>query len=94
VANFIAKENHMPTEQEYINLRNRLIHLEGQVAFLYKHLGVTFVPEPSLTDDPRIIEQLKKGNLLEAIKIHRELYNTSMSDAKQAVEEIQGRLGL
>ena len=72
----------MPTEQEYIDLRNRLIHLEGQVAFLYKHLGVTFVPETSLTDDPRIIEQLKKGNLLEAMKIHREIYNTSMTDAK------------
>ncbi len=84
----------MPTEQEYIDLRNRLIHLEGQVAFLYKHLGVTFVPETSLTDDPRIIEQLKKGNLLEAMKIHREIYNTSMTDAKQAVEEIKGRLGL
>ena len=84
----------MPTEQEYINLRNRLIHLEGEVAFLYKHLGVTFVAEPSLTDDPRIIEQLKKGNLLEAIRIHRELNNTNMADAKQAVEEIQGRLGL
>ena len=84
----------MPTEQEYIDLRNRLIHLEGQVAFLYKHLDVTFVPETSLTDDPRIIEQLKKGNLLGAIKIHRELYNTSMADAKQAVEEIKGRLGL
>ena len=84
----------MPTEQEYIDLRNRLIHLEGQVAFLYKHLGVTFVPETSLTDDPRIIEQLQKGNLLEAMKIPREIYNTSMTDAKQAVEEIKGRLGL
>lgn len=35
----------MVTEQDLGKLRDRLIHLEGQVAFLYKHLGVTFVPE-------------------------------------------------
>jgi ribosomal protein L7/L12 len=84
----------MPTEQEMTQLRLRLVHLEGQVAFLYKHLGVTFVPEQSPTDDPRIIEQLKKGNLLEAIKIHRELTGAGLAEAKIAVEELKGRLGI
>ena len=84
----------MATDQEIHDLRNHVIRLEGQVSFLYKHLGITFVPETQLTDDPRVIEQLKKGNLIEAIKIHRELNNTSLVEAKQAVEEMQGRLGL
>jgi ribosomal protein L7/L12 len=84
----------MVTEQEFHDLRGRVIRLEGQVAFLYEHLGITFVPESRLDDDPRIIEQLKKGNLLEAIKIHRQLNNTSLEEAKKAVEEMQGRLGL
>ena len=84
----------MVTDQEFHDLRNRIIRLEGQVAFLYEHLGITFVPETQLTDDPRIIEQLKKGNLIEAIKIRRELNNTSLVEAKKAVEEMQGRLGL
>ena len=76
----------MVTDQAFHDLRNRVIKLEGQVAFLYEHLGITFVPETQLTDDPGIIEQLKKGNLLEAIKIHRQLNNSSLVEAKKSVE--------
>jgi len=89
----------MPTEHEVAQLRERITHLEGQVAFLYRHLGVTFVPESAPGDDPRIIEALKKGNTLEAIKVYRELYSSatvtvSMDEAKRAVEEIKGRLAI
>jgi ribosomal protein L7/L12 len=84
----------MVSEQDLGKLRERVIKLEGQVAFLYKHLGVTFVPESALEDDPRIIEHLKKGNMIEAIKVHREINNSSLTEAKQAVEEIMGRLGI
>ena len=84
----------MTGELEVAQLRKRVTHLEGQVAFLYKHLGLTFVPEPELGDDPRIVEQLKKGNFLGAMKIYRELNNTTADDAKKAVQEMQGRLGL
>jgi ribosomal protein L7/L12 len=84
----------MITEQELTTLRNRVVHIEGQVAFLYKHLGITFIPESGPEDDPRIIDQLKKGNLLGAIKVYRELHNTGLDEARLAVEEIQGRLGV
>ena len=85
----------MPTDIELIhNLSRRVIQLEGQVAFLYKHLGVEFVPESAPTDDPRIIELLKKGNKLDAIKLHREIYSSGAQDAIAAINEMQGRLGL
>ena len=89
----------MVTDQDLANLRHRLIHLEGQVAFLYRHLGVTFAAESTPNDDPRIVEVIKKGNLLEAIKVYREIYSNStitigMDEARQAVEEIKGRLGI
>ncbi len=87
------------TEQEYARLRDMVIRLQGEVDFLYKHLGLTFVPESAPQDDPRIVAALKKGNLLEAIKIYRELHSTTsvtigMDEAKLAVEEIKGRLGI
>jgi hypothetical protein len=84
----------MTGELEVAQLRKRVTHLEGQVAFLYKHLALEFMPEPELTDDPWIVEQLKQGNLLRAIATYREINKASMEDAKAAVEEIQGRLGL
>ena len=35
----------MVTAEDLAKMRDRVIQLEGQVKFLYKHLGVTFVPE-------------------------------------------------
>ncbi len=89
----------MAIEHGITLLRDRIAHLEGQVAFLYRHLGVTFIPESAPGDDPRIIEVLKKGNLLEAIKVYREIHSTStltigMDEARRGVEEIKGRLGI
>lgn len=84
----------MASELEVADLRRRVTHLDGQVAFLYRHLNITFVPEPELTDDPKIVEELQKGNFLGAIAAYRRLNNTSVDDAKKAVQEIQGRLGL
>ena len=84
----------MVSEQDIGKLRDRIIHLEGQVAFLYKHLGVTFVPEAAPGDDPKIIEQLKKGNLLQAIKVYRGNTGAGYEEGKKAVEEIKGRIGI
>jgi hypothetical protein len=84
----------MITEQQLTLLGTRIAHLEGQVAFLYEHLGITYVPEARSEDDPRIIEALKQGNLIGAIKVYRELHNSDLNTARLAVEEIQGRLGL
>ena len=89
----------MYTDQDIAALRDRIVHLEGQVAFLYRHLGVTFVPEAAPGDHPRVIEAIKRGNLLEAIKVYREVHSNTtvtigLDEAKRAVEEIKGRLGI
>jgi hypothetical protein len=76
----------MITDQELNQMRVPVVQLEGKVAFLYRQLGVTFVPEAVPGDDPRIIEQLKKGKMLQAIKIHRELTHADYNTARQAVE--------
>ena len=83
----------MITDQEWQRLRDRVYKIQAQVDFLYQHLGLTFTPDTSL-DDPRIAEELKKGNILGAMKIHRELFNSDVDTAQEAVLEIKGRLGI
>ena len=83
----------MITDQEWQRLRERVYKLQAEVDFLYQHLGLTFTPYTAL-DDPRIVELLKKGNILGAMKVHRELYNSDVGTAQEAVLEIKGRLGI
>ncbi len=84
----------MIDEREYMYLKGRVIALETQVQFLYKHLGLEFVSDQAF-DDPKmakVFELVKKGDLMGAIRLHRELYSSDMADAKKAVEELSGRL--
>ena len=82
----------MSVEQEVLELRGRVSRLEAQVEFLYKKLNLEYVTEPS-TVNPRILEMIQKGNLIEAIKIYREVHDVGLTEAKQAVEEIKARAG-
>ena len=86
----------MPTEDQVqlAALRTRVFQLEAQVKFLYKHLGVTYVEELVASDPPAVIAALKQGNLIEAIKAYREIYNVGLAEAKTAVEELRARVGL
>ena len=84
----------MVSDQDFSKMRDRVIQLEGQLKFLYKHLGVEFVPESAPQDDPKIIEALKKGNLLEAIKVYCGNHGVDYETGKAAVEEIKRRLGI
>jgi hypothetical protein len=81
----------MSTEQELITLRSRIVDLEARLDFLYKRLGIEY-SENSPAIDPRIIDLLKRGNKIEAIKIYRELTNTGLAEAKAAIDRIDAAL--
>ena len=86
----------MPTvEQHEIELlRSRINRLEAEVEFLYKHFGLTLSEKGTPGDDPRILEALRKNNMIEAIKLYRELTNSGLAESKRAVEEIRRRRGI
>lgn len=86
----------MPTveQQEIYLLRSRVVHLEAQVDFLYRHLGVTFVEPNNPDDDPRVLEALRRNNVIEAVKIYREINNVGLGEAKAAVDAIRARHGV
>lgn len=86
----------MPTleQQEIAQLKGRISKLEARLEFVYKHLNLTFVADTRPTDDPKVIAALKANNMLEAIKFYRLATNVSADDAKVAIEEMRGRLGI
>jgi ribosomal protein L7/L12 len=81
-------------QQEIEILRSRVSRLEAEVDYLYKHFGLTFSENVNPGDDPRVIEALKKNNLIEAIKVYREITNLGLAESKNAVEEIRRRRGI
>lgn len=83
----------MTIETEILALRARVAELESRVDFLYNHFGLTQVKDQGMAD-ARVVEMLRKGNKIEAIKIYRELYNCGLAEAKQAVDGMETRLGL
>ena len=82
----------MTVETEIIALRARVAELESRLDFLYNHLGLAQVKDPGMADT-RVVDMLKRGNKIEAIKIYREIYNCGLAEAKQAVDGIEARLG-
>ncbi|MBC7876453.1 MAG: ribosomal protein L7/L12 [Anaerolineales bacterium] len=80
-------------EIDIIALRARVAELEDRLEYLYKRLNIEYVANPSAVD-PRIIEYLKKGNKIEAIKIYREIHNVGLAEAKNVVDGIATSLGL
>ena len=83
----------MSTETELIALRVRVAELEDRLQYLYKRLNIDYVAEPKPID-PRIVDSLRKGNKIEAIKIYREIFNVGLAEAKNAVEGMEASLGL
>ena len=83
----------MTAESEILALRARVAELESRVDFFYKPLGITHLRDTGFAE-ARVVETLKKGNKIEAIKIYREIYNCGLAESKQAVDAIEVRLGL
>ena len=84
----------MLTPQDLRPLRDHIGRLEAQVKFLYEHLGIEYVPESRADDDPRMIEYIKKGDVLQAMRIYREIHGVGVEEAKEGIAEVKGRLGL
>jgi ribosomal protein L7/L12 len=83
----------MSGDYEVMELRARVLELEGKIEFLYKHLGVTYLKEITQADQ-KVADVLRNGSIIEAIKVYREIHNVGLAEAKQAVEEIKSRFGL
>jgi large subunit ribosomal protein L7/L12 len=75
-------------EGEVFKLRQRVATLERQIEFLMKHLGVEYEEEPNTGVSPEILELVRKGDKLRAIKFYREETGVGLREAKEFIESL------
>jgi hypothetical protein len=71
-------------------MRGQMFEIESRIDFLYKKLNIEYIPQDSGVD-PRLIAAIKKGNMLDAIKVYREIHNCDMNEAKAGIQELWGK---
>ena len=75
-------------------IRGRLIReaavekMEAQLGFLYRSLGIATQEAPGWKASPELIELVRKGDKLAAIKAFREESGASLKDAKEFIESL------
>ena len=82
----------MQVEVEIDQLRSKVAQLEAQMTFLYTHLGVTYVPNPDIINQP-VIDLLKTGHYMDAMKAYMDIHKASLGNAKAAVDALNQKYG-
>ena len=72
---------------ELAQLRNRVAQLEGQLTFLFAHLNITYVPDADVLNKP-VIELLKSGRKMDALKAYMDIHGASLSTANAAMDAL------
>lgn len=66
-----------------------LSRLEGKLDALLKHQGIRFDPYSEVP--PPVLDALRRGKKIEAIKAYRAATGVGLAEAKEFVEEVQRR---
>ena len=77
------------TDREIFELRQRVATLERQVAFLMAHLGVTYHEEPDQGVSPEIVDLVRQGRKIQAIKLFRQETGADLRTAKEFVDSLE-----
>jgi ribosomal protein L7/L12 len=67
----------------------RLGKLERQVAFLLEHLGLEYREGPHAGVSPEILELVRRGDKIGAIKLFREETGFGLREAKEFIESLE-----
>ncbi|HYF45471.1 MAG TPA: ribosomal protein L7/L12 [Acidimicrobiales bacterium] len=78
--------------EDRVRINQRLADLEHNVGRLLGQAGMTWEAAPvEQALGPDVIQALQDGNMIEAIKRHREATGLGLAEAKAAVEGYAGR---
>ena len=83
----------MPTDSERIDELERQVRRQGElIDVLYKRLGVGQLDAAGMPSSdgayPDVVDAIRAGNLIQAIKNYREHTRVGLKEAKDAVEAL------
>ena len=76
----------MSLDREVLELGQRVGKLERQVAFLLDHLGLEYREELNAGVSPEILELVRRGRTIEAIRLYREETGFGLKEAKDSID--------
>lgn len=92
-----ALQNYMKRGDVYAVYFANFNHKEKSKEILSVELltngGGASAPQAVSADDVEVVEHVKRGDAMGAIRMHRSIHGSGFEEAKAAVEDIQARLG-
>jgi hypothetical protein len=70
-------------------LGQRVARLERRVAFLMEQLGVEYRDPPHPDVSPEIVDLVRRGRKIEAIKLYRQETGAPLRQAKEFIESLE-----
>jgi ribosomal protein L7/L12 len=78
------------SDNELATLKSRVSNLEQKLEFLLQALGLE--SKGNIIQNSAIIEQLKSGNKINAVKLYREQTGVGLKEAKDAIDALERTL--
>lgn len=75
-------------DQEIVKLKERVRKLEHQLDFILDHLQLSPPNEPEPRVSPEILDMLREGRKIEAIKLYREETGLGLKEAKEFIDSL------
>ena len=73
---------------EILELKQRVAKLEKQIALILQQNGLRYRDEPDMGVSPEIINLVRQGKKIEAIRIYREETGVGLKQAKDFVDSL------
>ena len=75
-------------DREITEIKARLEKIESRLGFLFRTLGITTQEAPEWKASPELLELVRKGDKIAAIKAFRAETGASLSDAKKFIDSL------
>jgi ribosomal protein L7/L12 len=76
-------------DNEIFELRQRIVKLESQIAFILQQEGLDYCEEQNMGVSPEIINLMREGKKIQAIKLYRQETGAGLKQAKEFVDSLE-----